>query len=110
LIERPVFLSSTAREDWPDEWTADSFPPSERRRQGDRVIQVASASYLNFISANGVVVLPDYLPHGTKAATQNRVKQIFENIFKGREIRFVDSISANWVGGGPHCASAHEPF
>jgi agmatine deiminase len=110
LIERPVFLSSTAREDWPDEWTADSFPPSERRRQGDRVIQIASASYLNFISANGVVVLPDYLPHGTKAATQNRVKQIFENIFKGREIRFVDSISANWVGGGPHCASAHEPF
>jgi agmatine deiminase len=108
-IERAVFLSAAAQEGWSKEWTAGSFPESERRKEGDRVIQVAAASYMNFVIANGTVVVPDYLPHGTSKAVQDRVQRIFQNVFKDRKIQFVDAISANWVGGGPHCASAHEP-
>jgi agmatine deiminase len=110
IIERPVLLSSAPQNGYSEEWTADYFPANENRRVGDRVIQVASASYLNFVKANGVVVLPDYQPHGTSSGRQNQVKKIFETVFKGSQIRFVDAISANWVGGGPHCATAHEPY
>lgn len=109
-IERRVFLSAAALPGWSHEWTADFFPRREGRRQGDAVWQVASASYLNFIVANGVVVLPDYVPHGTPRATQARVRRLFEDAFPGRTIRFVDAIGANWVGGGLHCASLNEPL
>ena len=109
IIERRVFLSASTDAAESKEWTAEFFPPRERRREGDPVIQVASASYLNFVVANGVVVLPSYLAHGTARATQERVRRLFAEIFAGRQIEFVDAISANWVGGGPHCATLNEP-
>jgi agmatine deiminase len=110
IIERTISLYAGAQEGWSKEWTAASFPESERRKEGDRVIQVAAASYMNFVIANGTVVVPDYMPHGTSKATQNRVQRILQSVFKDRQIQFVDAISANWVGGGPHCATAHEPL
>ena len=109
VIERRVFLSAAADVAWSKEWTADFFPPSEKRRQGDPVLQVASSSYLNFVVANGVVVLPDYRPHGTPKVWQDRVVRIFETAFPGRQLRFVDALGANWVGGGAHCATLSEP-
>ena len=109
IIERRVFLSASADQAQSKEWTADFFSPQERRREGDAVIQVASASYLNFVIANGVVVVPGYLAHGTTRATQERVRRLFADAFAGRQIRFIDAISANWVGGGPHCATLNEP-
>jgi agmatine deiminase len=109
IVERRIFLSAAAEPGWSREWTADFFAPQEKRREGDPVMQIASASYLNFVVANGVVVLPDYLAHGTPRATQERVQRIFEEVFPGRQIRFVDAIGANWVAGGPHCATLNEP-
>lgn len=109
-IERRVFLSAAADPAWSRDWSAGWFPPSERRREGDPVLQVASASYLNFVVANGVVVLPGYVAHGTPRAVQDRVRRLFEGAFPKREIRFVDALGANWVGGGPHCATLNEPL
>lgn len=110
IIERRIFLSAAADPAWSKEWTADFFPPHEKRREGDPVMQVASASYLNFVVANGVVVVPDYLKHGTPRATQDRVLRLLEQAFPGRRIHFIDAIGANWVGGGPHCATLNEPL
>ncbi len=110
IIERQRRLTASADRNRFDEWTADFFPPQENRREGDTVIQVATASYLNFVIANGVVVLPDYLPHGTPREVQARVQQVFEQAFGGRAIRFVDAASLNWLGGGLHCATLHEPL
>ncbi|HPU52436.1 MAG TPA: agmatine deiminase family protein [Burkholderiaceae bacterium] len=109
IIERRVFLSAAADRMRSEGWTADYFPPQERRREGDPVMQVACASYLNFVVANGVVVAPGYLAHGTPRSTQERVGRILADAFGGRQIRFVDSITANWVGGGLHCATLNEP-
>jgi agmatine deiminase len=109
IIERPIFLSAAADGTLSAEWSADFFPESERRRQGDRVIQVASASYMNFIIANGVVVVPSYVAHGTSRSTEARVIKMFELAFPGRKIQLIDAIGANWVGGGPHCATLREP-
>ena len=109
IIERPIFLSATADGTQSAEWSADFFPESERRREGDRVIQVASASYMNFIIANDVLVLPSYVAHGTSRSTEARVIRMFEAAFPGRKIQLINAIGANWVGGGPHCATLREP-
>ncbi len=110
IIERRIFLSAAADRAWGDQWTADFFPPAEGRREGDPVMQVATASYLNFVIANGVIVLPDYLPHGTPAPVQARVQQLMEQAFPGRSIVFIDALALNWLGGGLHCATLHEPL
>ena len=109
LIERRVLLSADADTAWSAQWTADFFPAAEGRRQGDALLQVATASYLNFVVANGVVVLPDYLPHGTPRARQEQVRRMMAAAFPGRQIVFVDAITAHWVGGGLHCTTLSQP-
>jgi len=109
VVERRVVLSADADTAHSAQWSADSFAPQERRRQGDAVMQVASASYANFVVANDLVLLPDYLPHGTPPAQQARVQRVVAEAFPGRTIRFVDAMALNWVGGGPHCATLNEP-
>ena len=83
--------------------------PAEGRRAGQALWQVATASYLNFVVANGVLVLPDYRAHGTPSERQDRVQRVFDAAFPGRRIHWVDPISANWVGGGLHCATLSQP-
>lgn len=109
LNERAVVLREDADTAFSDQWRPQDFPPHERRREGDTVLQVAPSSYLNYVAANGVVVLPDYLRAGTAPALQRRVRQLFERAFPGRRIVFVDSMAANWYAGGPHCATLSEP-
>lgn len=107
--QRSVVLTAGADTGYSEQWTAEYFPPTERRREGDTVIQVAPSSYLNFVAANGVVVLPDYQRSGTSPSVQRRVRMLFERVFPGRRIQFVDSLVGNWYAGGPHCATLSQP-
>jgi agmatine deiminase len=109
IVQREVVLQEHEGSGASEEWSLDYFPPQERRRVGQRLWQVATASYLNFVVANGVVVLPDFVPHGTPPARQERVRNVFAAAFPGRRIEFVNAISAHWVGGGLHCASLNQP-
>ncbi|HEX6722363.1 MAG TPA: agmatine deiminase family protein [Burkholderiaceae bacterium] len=109
MLERPVVLSAQADTTFSDQWSPHDFPADEQRDDGDIVTQVAPASYLNYVAANGVVLVPDYSAHGTPPATQQKVRQIFERSFPGRRIVFVDSVAANWYAGGPHCATLSQP-
>ena len=109
IIERPVVLTADADMAYSEQWSAASFPAREGRRNGDTVRQVAISSYLNFVVANKLVLLPDYVPHGTAPARQEQVRQIFEAAFPGRRVQFVDSGHTNWFGGGMHCATLNEP-
>ncbi|MCW5662113.1 MAG: agmatine deiminase family protein [Burkholderiaceae bacterium] len=108
-LQRPVVLSADADTLYSEQWRAEDLLPTENRHNGDTVIQVAPASYLNYVAANGVVLVPDYAGHGTPASTQNKVRAIFERSFPGRRIVFVDSAAANWYAGGPHCATLSQP-
>ena len=108
-VERRIFLSAAADDRFSADWTADFFPPGERRREGQPVIQLASSSYLNFVVANGVVVMPGYEAHGTPRAVEQRLRGLMQQAFPGRQMVFVDALGANWVGGGPHCATLNEP-
>jgi agmatine deiminase len=109
IVQRRVVLDDEAELERSEAWRPDYFAPAEGRSAGQVLWQVATASYLNFVVANGAVVLPDYLPHGTPPERQERVQRIFESAFPGRRIAFVDPISANWVGGGLHCATLNQP-
>ena len=108
-IERPIVLTADADTRFSTEWTAASFPEREGRREGDAVMQVAAASYLNFIVVDKLVLLPDYLPHGTPWQRQKKVQELFESAFPGRQVAFIDAGALNWVGGGAHCATLAEP-
>jgi agmatine deiminase len=108
-IQRRVWVLPQAQHENSVEWREDYFAPGQAPRVGQPVWQLATASYLNFVVANGALVLPDYTGHGTSAARQERVRRVFEQAFPGRAIHFVDAISANWVGGGLHCATLSEP-
>jgi agmatine deiminase len=108
-LQRAVVLSAQADTHFSEQWRADDFAPVEQRDDGDTVMQVAPVSYLNYVAANGVVLVPDYASHGTPAVTQNKVRTLFERSFPGRRIVFVDSVAANWYAGGPHCATLSQP-
>lgn len=109
IVQRRVVASAAPDNGASEHWSLDYFAPHEGRRAGDALWQVATASYLNFVVANGAVVLPDFVPHGTPAAQQARVQRLFEQVFPGRRVSFVNAITANWVGGGLHCATLNEP-
>lgn len=109
VIERSVTLEDDVDPAWSEAWSPAYFPESERRKSGQRLKQVAPASYLNFVVANGIVLVPDYLPHGTPTGVQARVQRLFQTAFEGRRIEFIDALSVNWYGGGPHCATLNEP-
>lgn len=108
-VERRVTLRLDADRARSEAWTPDYFPLSARRRDGDVLTQIATTTYLNLVIAPGLVVLPDYVPHGTPAATQERVRQVVELAFPGRRVAFIDAMALNWLGGGLHCATLHEP-
>ena len=108
-IQREVVLRDDAETNWSDQWRMADFPPDEGRKAGDVLLQMAVASYLNFVIAPGLVLLPDYLPHGTPLERQARVEKLFAAAFPGKRIVFIDAIGLNWYGGGLHCATLNEP-
>jgi len=63
------------------------------------LIEVQKASYDSFLQIN--VPPEDRTSFGLQA--------VFESVFPGRQIAFVDPITANWVGGGLHCATLNQP-
>jgi len=110
-LPRPIEREFALGKDWTSgaEWTADTFPASEGRTAGDKVIHVAAASYLNYVIANEVVVLPTYVEDGADPAEEEKVVALFASVFPGREILRVSATTLNWLGGGLHCISASEP-
>lgn len=108
-VQRRVVLAEDGEPGASEQWRLDYFPPREGRRAGDTLWQVAPASWLNFVVANGVVVLPDFTGLGTPAGRQAQVQRLFESAFDGRRVVFVDATSLVWSGGGLHCASLNQP-
>lgn len=70
---------------------------------------ISPASYMNFIIANGVVVVPVY---GTK--TESAALAALQNVFQGRKVIGVNSrglLGSGEMGGGSfHCITQQEPL
>jgi len=107
-ITRPITLAPAS--DTKSLWNEILFPKKEGRVAGDKLFEVAAASYLNFIIANGVVVVPSFVEDGTPPSTQDRVRKVLAQAFPKRTIKFVHATPFTWSGGGPHCATLNEPL
>jgi agmatine deiminase len=107
VVERKVVLAPKA--DMSATWNEAYFPKSEGRKAGDELIQVASASYLNLVIANDLVLVPSFIEDGTPEALQAQVRGILVGAFPGRTIQFLHATPLSWNGGGPHCATLSEP-
>lgn len=110
-MPKPVEREFALGKDWNsgDEWVVDMFPASEGRAVGDKVIHVAASSYLNYVIANGIVVMPTYVADGANPTDEDKVVALFKTVFPGREIARVPATTLNWLGGGLHCISVNEP-
>ncbi|WP_321403639.1 agmatine deiminase family protein [Maridesulfovibrio sp.] len=81
-------------------------------KKGEPVTIVLAASYMNFLVANDVVLVPTYWKEGRSERMKEkdaRVQQIFEKVFPNRRIVRINPENVNAGGGGIHCISQQMP-
>ena len=95
------------RKNWkvPLDW----FQSQDLKQAGDTINWVAASSYLNYLVTNEAVVLPSYIKQGSSPEKEQKVKEIFKEVFPERELIFLDVIQFNYFGGGIHCVTQQEP-
>jgi agmatine deiminase len=80
--------------------------------KGQTIKVLIASSFLNFIIANGIVLIPKYYKEGDPLSIKEKdeeVIKIFRNVFAGRKIIQIDVRELNYGGGGMHCATTHQP-
>jgi agmatine deiminase len=79
---------------------------------GDTVRLLASASYMNFIVANGVVLMPKYWRTGNPLSQKDKDNQslhIMQENFPDKKIIQIDVTELNFGGGGMHRLTQQQP-
>ena len=109
VIERPIVVSEEKTDSIYFRISPENFLPEERPAIGDTLTQVSASSYLNFLVSNGVILNATYTHQGTPAEKEAKVRGIFEEVFPGRKIVWIDAMEQNWNGGGIHCSTQQEP-
>lgn len=83
-----------------------------RHAPGDMVLYSPAVSYMNFVIANGVVLVPAYwqegLPDSVKQDDQ-RAAETLAGVFPDRKIVQINPLAINWWGGGMHCSTQQQP-
>jgi agmatine deiminase len=80
--------------------------------KGQPLRVIVSASYLNFLVTNGVVLAQSYDKEGRPErvkAKDEEARRILAEVFPGREIVSIDAEAVNLGGGGIHCITQQEP-
>ena len=81
-------------------------------KEGEKIEVVASASYVNFIITNNLVMIPKYGDTVKTVASINKDKKMFaimRKLFPRHEIIQIDPLVLNWHGGGMHCIAQQQP-
>ena len=79
---------------------------------GRTINTILAASYLNFVVANDVVLLPAYWQPGRSETIRQKdaaVKRIFQQVFPDRRIVPINPENINVGGGGMHCIVQQMP-
>ncbi|WP_343696450.1 agmatine deiminase family protein [Flavobacterium sp.] len=92
-----------------EKFDVNDFFSFEKPKAGDILLKTATASYLNYLVTNKLVLLPTYVKMGSSKEKERTVEGIFKKQFPGRKIIFIDVISQNWDGGGLHCITQQQP-
>lgn len=88
------------------------YPPGVTFPVGSPIRIIVSASYLNFLISNGVVVAQKYHKEGRPSRMKEKDEsalRILREVFPGREVIAVDAEAVNLGGGGIHCITQQEP-
>jgi len=85
------------------------FPKKDGWKIGDTAIRVSASSYLNYFVTNGVVLLPTYVKAGSSPVKEEKVRQIFSELYPDRKLVFIECMGLNWYGGGMHCITQQQP-
>ncbi|AUD02089.1 agmatine deiminase family protein [Spirosoma pollinicola] len=81
-------------------------------KSGTVLYIVPSASYLNYVIANGVILLPTYWQPGESEAGKKRdadVLALFKKYFPDRKLIQINPIQLNYASGGMHCVTQQQP-
>ena len=86
---------------------------SERKVGQEKKLVASVTSYMNFIITNSLIILPSYSSMDSENVNlvnkENRVEEIFQEVFPARDIVKVPADTINYYSGGFHCISIHEP-
>jgi agmatine deiminase len=118
-VPTPVILIDefAERDPFYDFFISFRFEPNEIFRDGHfpqltSYPIIVSASYLNFIKINKVVLIPSYWKEGLPEAIKEMddcAYNIFKTIFPSHKIVQIDTYNVNLAGGGMHCMTLNEP-
>lgn len=81
-------------------------------RHGGSIKYIPAVSYLNFVAANNLVLIPKYWRRGFPASCKRKdrvVKKIFRQYYPGKKIIQVDVWGLNFGAGGMHCWTQQIP-
>ena len=116
VIKVPHAYPDTYEEVIDSMWIKNGFYNRQMRRFGfdlhDTIEMAYSASYLNYIISNGVVIVPQYWNNSKPLKIKERdqkVRSIFNEVFPDRKIIGIDPTFFNDKGGGMHCRYQSEP-
>ncbi|WP_373494865.1 agmatine/peptidylarginine deiminase [Aquiflexum sp.] len=109
IQERPIVVSDSISDDHHVSLKSFAYENRDKVKEGDTLVSVAAASYLNFLVTNGVVVTASYAKDEASIKQEKEVEQLFQKAFPERKIVFIDAMILNWGGGGIHCSTQQEP-
>jgi len=102
----------SSRSDTMNEWLAEFRFDNDLAPMPEEAYIAAASSYMNFVIANGVVLVPQYYKKGEDESVRKRDAQavaVLESVFPKRKVIGIDAYAVNLGGGGMHCITAHEP-
>jgi agmatine deiminase len=86
--------------------------PTTLYGEADNQGKIPVRSYLNYVVANGAILMQTYWIPGRSNKLknlENEVKAIFEKEFPGRTVIGINAENVNLWGGGMHCITQHMP-
>jgi agmatine deiminase len=100
------------RNDTMNEWLAEFRFDKTLDPMPENAYIAAASSYMNFVIANGVVLVPQYYEEGDDLSVRERDAQaiaVLGSVLPDRKVVGVNAYAVNLGGGGMHCITAHEP-
>nr|QFZ91610.1 agmatine deiminase family protein [Synechococcus elongatus PCC 11802] len=103
---KPIHVTMTQKDSIFQALQELTFEDGTMIQDDDRIKTILAASYLNFVIANDVVIIPSYWQPGRDLEYQQKDQAalaVFESVFPNKKIVMINPENINAGGGGMHC-------
>ncbi|WP_261789997.1 agmatine deiminase family protein [Synechococcus elongatus] len=103
---KPIHVTMTQKDSIFQALQELTFEDSTVIQDDDQIKTILAASYLNFVIANDVVIIPSYWQPGRDLEYQQKDQAalaVFESVFPNKKIVMINPENINAGGGGMHC-------